>query len=78
MAFTLETNRDLLPAPVPNPKMLILLTAHGKGLILLTCSPLARLVMHSETEAALMGGGQGGDSFMPQEGSGRRRKLLLS
>ena len=34
-----QTNRDLLPAPIPNPKMLILLTAHGKGLILLTCSP---------------------------------------
>lgn len=62
-----QTNRDLLPAPIPNPKMLILLTAHGKGLILLTCSPLARLVMHSETKAALTGGGQGEIRSCPRE-----------
>lgn len=62
-----QTNRDLLLALIPNPKMLILLTAHGKGFILLTCSPLARLVMHSETKAALMGDGQGEIRSCPRE-----------
>lgn len=73
-----QTSRDLLLALIPNPKMLILLTAHGKGFILLTCSPLARLVMHSETKAALIGGGQGEIRSCPREAlaGGERASLL--
>ena len=74
-----QTSRDLLLALIPNPKMLIFLTAHGKGFILLTCSPLARLVMHSETKAALMGGGQGEIHSCPREAlAGGERATLLT
>lgn len=70
---------SLYPALIPIPKMLILLTACGKGLALLKCPLLLGLATQSETKRALLRERERRGKFQarPWVVLGRRRKQSL-